>query len=158
MPEPQEGASAPMTNEGKPSLELCEAILESILTGRARLKIEAPGPHIDAIAKVCHEVNRAYCMAIGDSSQPSWSEAPEWQRESARQGVIMHLANPNAGPEESHISWMKHKVVQGWTWGPVKDPDKKTHPCLIPFNMLPETIQAKDYIFRQIVHSLKDLL
>ena len=27
------------------------------------------------IARVCHEVNRAYCQAIGDNSQPTWEDA-----------------------------------------------------------------------------------
>lgn len=43
--------------------------------------------HVDAAARAAHEVNRAYCIALGDTSQPSWDEAPEWQRESAKKGV-----------------------------------------------------------------------
>lgn len=29
------------------------------------------------IAQVCHEVNRAYCQALGDDSQPAWDDAPD---------------------------------------------------------------------------------
>ena len=39
------------------------------------------------IAKVCHEVNRAYCMSQGDGSQPRWEDAPDWQKQSAISGV-----------------------------------------------------------------------
>jgi hypothetical protein len=110
--------------------------------------------NIDRIARVCHEVNKAYCEALGDSSQPTWEDAPEWQRSSARMGVDLHSMG-NFGPEASHISWMKQKVDEGWVYGPVKDPEAKQHPCIVPFDQLPREQQAKDYIFRAVVHSLK---
>lgn len=31
---------------------------------------------IELIAQVAHEINRAYCQAIGDDSQPCWNDAP----------------------------------------------------------------------------------
>lgn len=105
-------------------------------------------------ARVCHEVNRAYCEALGDTSQPSWDGAPEWQRASARMGVELHMMG-NFGPEASHASWMKQKADEGWTYGPEKNPELKQHPCMVPFDKLPRSQQAKDYIFRAIVHALK---
>jgi hypothetical protein len=108
------------------------------------------------IAEVCHEVNRAYCQAIGDNSQPPWKDAPEWQKGSAVRGVEFHIDSPNAGPEGSHNNWMKEKEAAGWTWGPVKDPEKKEHPQLAPYSRLPAEQKAKDYIFTAIVHALKD--
>lgn len=110
---------------------------------------------LDAIARVCHEVNKAYCEALGDNSQPTWEDAPAWQRESARMGVDLHLMG-NFGPEASHISWMNQKLEDGWTYGPVKDPETKQHPCMVPFDQLPREQQAKDYIFRAVVHALKE--
>jgi len=104
------------------------------------------------IARLCHEVNRAYCEALGDTSQLSWEQAPQWQRESARMGVDFHLSG-NFGPEASHLSWMSNKLSEGWKYGPVKDADKKEHPCMVPFDQLPKEQQAKDYIFRAVVHS-----
>jgi hypothetical protein len=82
------------------------------------------------IAKVCHEANRAYCQSIGDNSQPSWDEAPDWQRQSAIKGVEFSLANPDAPPSANHDSWLEVKRAEGWRYGPVKDPEKKEHPCL----------------------------
>lgn len=29
------------------------------------------------VAQIAHEINKAYCESIGDTSQPSWEEAPE---------------------------------------------------------------------------------
>jgi hypothetical protein len=43
--------------------------------------------NIEQIARVAHEVNRSYCEALGDTSQPEWESAPQWQRESAMAGV-----------------------------------------------------------------------
>jgi len=110
----------------------------------------------EEIARVCHEVNRAYCQALGDDSQPTWEEAPGWQKESALKGVDLHTGTPGAGPEASHESWMKEKVETGWVYGEKKDPEAKTHPCMVPFAGLPVDQQAKDFIFRAVVHSLTD--
>jgi RyR domain len=106
------------------------------------------------IAKVCHEVNRAYCEALGDLSQVPWDDAPEWQKQSAATGVKLHLEN-DAPAEASHVSWMSEKIADGWVWGLEKDPAKKTHPCIVPFNQLPIEQQAKDFIFRAVVHALR---
>jgi hypothetical protein len=105
------------------------------------------------IARTCHEVNRAYCQALGDMSQPTWEEAPGWQKESVMMGVRLHLGGEH-GPEASHDSWMAQKLAEGWVYGHVKNPEKKEHPCMVPFSELPREQQAKDFIFRAVVHSL----
>ena len=110
----------------------------------------------DQIARVRHEVNRAYCQALGDDSQPEYDKAPMWQRSSALNGVMLHLQRPDAGPEASHISWMHQKAREGWTYGKNKDPEAKTHPCMVPFEELPQHQQAKDFIFRAVVHALSE--
>lgn len=109
------------------------------------------------IAAIAHEMNRAYCASLGDTSQPAWDDAPEWQRKSAIMGVEMHLANPNATPEQSHESWLAQKVAEGWTYGEVKDPENKKHPCCVPYAELQQEQKAKDYIFRATVHQLKGI-
>ena len=113
------------------------------------------GASMDQIARVAHEVNRAYCQAIGDHSQPDWGGAPEWQRASARKGVDLHTMG-DFGPEASHVSWMQQKLDEGWAYGPVKDQEAKQHPCMIPFGELPREQQAKDYLFRGVVHAVAD--
>lgn len=107
------------------------------------------------IARVAHEINRAYCAAISDNSQPKWEDAPDWQKASAIAGVEFHLANPDAGPDHSHQSWLSVKEAEGWKYGPVKDPGRKEHPCFVPYDALPVEQKAKDYLFRAVVHALK---
>lgn len=109
------------------------------------------------IARVCHEVNRAYCQALGDNSQPRWNDAPDWQKDSAREGVMLHLSGDTT-PAASHESWMRQKLADGWTYGPVKDPEKKEHPCLVAFESLPREQQAKDFIFKAVVDTLAQLV
>lgn len=111
---------------------------------------------VEQIAKICHEANRAYCQTIGDDSQPSWEDAPEWQRSSARTGVNLHGNNPDASPSASHESWMRQKVADGWVYGETKNPDTKQHPCIVNFEDLPVEQQAKDFLFRNTVHALID--
>ena len=108
----------------------------------------------EKIAEVAHEVNRAYCQALGDFSQPAWDEAPQWQRDSAMLGVKLHADNPLAGPQASHESWMAQKVADGWVYALEKNPEQKEHPCILPYDELPREQQAKDFIFRAVVHAL----
>lgn len=98
-------------------------------------------------AKTAHEVNRAWCQANGDMSQSAWEDAPEWQKDSAVLGVKNVLANPDTTPEQSHISWSNHKLSEGWVYGEVKDPEAKTHPCLVPYGDLPPEQRIKDALF-----------
>jgi hypothetical protein len=110
------------------------------------------------IAKVAHEINKAYCESIGDMSQPTWDEAPEWQKSSAINGVQFHIDNPEASPSASHDSWLKQKTEEGWKYGEIKDADKKEHPCFVPYEKLPVTQKSKDYLFKQVIHSLKEFI
>jgi hypothetical protein len=108
----------------------------------------------EGIAKVCHEANRAYCAATGDTSQPAWADAPAWQRESAVNGVKFIEANPDASPAASHESWLSQKRAEGWAYGPTKDQGAKLHPCFVPYEELPVMQRAKDYIFGAIVRAM----
>lgn len=106
----------------------------------------------EACARAAHEVNRAYCIAIGDNSQPSWEEAPDWQKSSALNGVDGVLAGNT--PEQSHESWLAQKAATGWKYGPVKDPEKKEHPCFVPYCDLPLEQRAKDGVFVAVVRAM----
>ena len=105
---------------------------------------------IEACARAAHEANRAYCIAIGDETrQPAWEDAPDWHRTSVINGVKGVLAGN--GPEQSHESWLAEKRRTGWKYGPVKDPDKKEHPCFLPYAELPPEQQKKDHLFILVV-------
>lgn len=42
-----------------------------------------------------------------------------------------------------HEIWAESRINQGWTYGPERNDVLKTHPCLIPYEDLPE--EEKDY-------------
>ncbi len=113
-----------------------------------------PKNSIEYIAKVAHEINAAYCLSCDDDSQTSWEDAPDWQKLSAINGVKFHLENPDASASASHDAWLKEKIKSGWVYGVEKDQEKRTHPCIVPFEDLPQQQKAKDFLFRQVVHSL----
>lgn len=108
---------------------------------------------IEAVAAICHEANRAYCASLGDFSQLPWRQAPIWQRGSCVDGVRFRLENPDVPPSASHDNWAREKVRTGWKYGPVKDAELKTHPCLVPFEKLPPEQQFKDVLFGLIVQA-----
>ena len=110
---------------------------------------------IQEIAKICHEVNRGLCIALGDDSQKLWGGAPEWQRESAIDGVKGVQAG-NFSPQESHRRWCQEKIRNGWVLGAVKDEDAKTHPCLVLYDDLPLEQQLKDHLFVTTARVLLD--
>lgn len=100
---------------------------------------------IEATARATHETNRAWCLAHGDTSQPAWDDAPDWQKASAINGIRGVLAGNT--PEQSHESWLAEKAATGWKFGAVKDPEKKEHPCFVPYAELPPEQRAKDHVF-----------
>ncbi len=109
------------------------------------------------IAKVCHEANRAFCEIAGDASQKPWDEAEQWQRDSAIKGVAFAIENPYAPESHQHDAWVRDKLADGWKYGPVKDAEAKTHPCIIPFDGLPAHQQIKDFLFKAVVKAMTAL-
>lgn len=109
---------------------------------------------VEKAAAIAHEVNRAYCRALGDNSQMSWDDSPTWQKKSAITGVRFTSQHPDAPPSASHESWLAEKRADGWGYGPVKDTVAKLHPCFVPYDELPPEQRAKDYIFQAVVRSV----
>jgi len=112
--------------------------------------------NVEQVARVCHDANKSYCDSIGDYSQKLWDCAELWQRRSALRGVEYALANPGASASDQHEAWLKDKQNYGWTFGAVKDAEKKTHPCMVPYDQLPLAQRMKDYIFRNIVRAFRE--
>lgn len=107
------------------------------------------------IARVCHEANRALQTLHGDPApSPTWDKAPEWQRDSAVEGVA--AARGGASPEVLHELWCRTKRRDGWRYGPVKDPEQLLHPCLVAYDELPPEQRAKDALFHAVVGALAD--
>jgi len=107
---------------------------------------------IELCSAIAHEVNRAYCASMNEH-HPPWEKAPQWQVDSVIAGVQALLDNPNLTPAESHALWMERKFKEGWTLGILTDGEKKTHPCLMPYEMLSPYQCAKDVLFGAVVRT-----
>lgn len=111
---------------------------------------------LEMLARIAHEANRAYCLYLGDGSQPPWEEAPEWQRRSAVEGVRGALAGNT--PMQSHESWLAVKKADGWKYGPAKNSELKEHPCFLPYYDLPQSQRVKDHMFVGVVRAADEAL
>lgn len=119
----------------------------------AKKKLELTLP-VEVVAEIVYEANRVYCNSIGDTSQVVWAEAPDWQKDSAIQGVKFRLDNPRADAAKMHKNWLDTKMAEGWRYGPVKNPETKEHPCMMAYDFLPEEQKYKDTLFKSIVSAL----
>ena len=52
-----------------------------------------------------------------------------------------------------HEVWAETRVSQGWTYGELRNDELKTHPCLIPYEELPE--EEKEYDRNTSIGTLK---
>ncbi len=64
---------------------------------------------------------------------------------------LTELIEPMA--KNVHEVWAKSRIGQGWTYGEKRNDELKLHPCLIPYEDLPEV--EKDYDRNTAIGTLK---
>ena len=52
-----------------------------------------------------------------------------------------------------HEVWAQGRISDGWTFGPIRNDVLKQHPCLVPYEELPES--EKDYDRNTAINTLK---
>lgn len=55
--------------------------------------------------------------------------------------------------ENTHDIWALSRIKEGWVYGKSRNDDLKTHPCLIPYDKLPES--EKEYDRSTAMETLK---
>ncbi len=55
-----------------------------------------------------------------------------------------------------HEVWASSRISQGWTYGEQRNDEKRTHPCLIPYEDLSE--EEKDYDRNTAINTLKFIM
>lgn len=43
-----------------------------------------------------------------------------------------------------HEVWAQNRISEGWTYGPVRNDALRHHPCLVPYDELPESEKQYD--------------
>jgi hypothetical protein len=107
----------------------------------------------EEIGRVIHMANAELQRIQGDPvpSQPWESESQE-----LRDGVIANVEYCRGGCTTAaiHERWVEDKRRNGWTLGPEKDSERKTHPCMVPYDRLPDYQRDKDRLFVAIVRTM----
>lgn len=127
---------------------------------------------IELLAAACHSAWYSYAvLGLGEDGDP-WNSAEQHQRESMIKGVEFwerridkeEILNLNLSTladmysEVSHDEWVRHKEENGWRYGPNKHPELKEHPCMVPYEDLPEEQRAKDKAVLVAYLSLKKII
>ncbi len=114
----------------------------------------------DVIVAACHQAWYSYAvLGLGEHGEP-FGTAPKGQKRRLANGVEfwdtkMKELNLERAPENdvvrvlsplSHMNWCDKMVEDGWHYGPTKDPEEKTHPCLTEYDKLPEPQKKKDEV------------
>lgn len=55
-----------------------------------------------------------------------------------------------------HEVWAAGRIADGWTYGEKRDDEKKTHPCLVAYEELPES--EKEYDRKTSLETLKFII
>lgn len=111
-----------------------------------------------AIAEAAYEAIRPLQRHLGDPVNPPWAEAGRHLKDSILDGVRAILRGEVTEPGDSHRNWLAFKESEGWTYGDVKDFEAKTHPCIVPFDELPEHQQVKNHLFFNVVTTMSRLM
>lgn len=56
----------------------------------------------------------------------------------------------------AHDLWAQQRLAEGWRVGPTRDDRQKQHPCLVPYDKLPDSERAYDR--RNAMETLKAIM
>ncbi|MDY6913169.1 MAG: RyR domain-containing protein [Planctomycetota bacterium] len=84
------------------------------------------------------------------SYQPEHIDTSKVQLSEHLEKLIERLA------KNVHNVWAKQRLADGWRLGPVRDDEKKEHPCLVPYEQLPES--ERQYDRQTVTETIKTLI
>jgi hypothetical protein len=100
-------------------------------------------------AEFVYEGARLQAAAVDAPIVPEhWSQREEPFRAQFRD-VIEMMCGPDrkSSPEELHDDWVRAYEAMGWTYGVERDPERRTHPDMVPFEQLEARERDKDAVF-----------
>lgn len=122
---------------------------------------------IEIVASMCHEANRKWCEAHGESGlHKPWEEETQ-EEKSISINAMRELLTNHAFITKADISmcaqrawekWKHEKTEQGWTYNPVKNRELKHHPCLVPYyDQLNKYEKTKDRIYIAMIKMILEM-
>jgi len=157
-----------------PSREQLKLHVDADMFSRLVLQDVLFGDELENLARAVHNQYLALMKKTGETLSPAvlpWDELDEEYRESNRRQAfqipgklqtIGYGITPSLGAAAAehrftteeiealarleHRYWMEEKFSQGWKFGgkEIRDNQKKLHPCLVPWDDLPEEEREKD--------------
>jgi hypothetical protein len=58
--------------------------------------------------------------------------------------------------KNAHDNWAQQRLLEGWSYGPNRNDTSKEHPCLVPYEQLPDS--EKEYDRKSVVETLKAII
>jgi ryanodine receptor 2 len=58
--------------------------------------------------------------------------------------------------ENTHNNWARNRLSEGWSYGPERSDTKRLHPCLVPYEALPDA--EKSYDRTTVMETLKAII
>lgn len=113
---------------------------------------------IEIIAKWIYEATRIEAKWSERRIVPEqWEDRGQAFREQFIRVLKKYFEEELPTPEEAHDSWMDAYIKMGWKYGAMRDPVRRTHPDMVPFDDLPKDERDKDAIFLSFVFLAKKL-
>lgn len=143
--------------ESKNYVQKCQTDIDQLL----KLTKEDIPDLTDRQAIFVYEGARLHAIQLNCPVIPSCWEDRE---DDFKQQFIQLIADLCSGKkkfqnfEEAHNSWMKKYFEMGWTYGNEYDPEKRTHPDLVPYNDLDAKEKVKDEVFVRLVEIAKECI
>ena len=96
-----------------------------------------------------YEAARLAAIAADAPVIPEYWEEREPKFRDQMMEVIERQMGPmrSSSPEELHGGWVQAYIDMGWTYGPERCTENKTHPDMVPYNQLGQLEQDKDSVF-----------
>ena len=106
---------------------------------------------------IAHRINDVTCwIPRPDGSLPNeWSELSDEQQNHAINAVKEIYNSEPKTAEELHELWMKPLLATSWKTGEYNI-IKRTHPCLMPFNELPDSEKLKDILWQKMTEAFRN--
>ena len=108
---------------------------------------------IELILTVVHNAN-AVLKKINGEKHEELADM-ESARRAGMKAAIKNALITDTTPEQSHINWLAAQEALGYKYGVSIDRINLLHPCMVPYDQLPEAQKLKDDLFMSIINSFR---